>query len=739
MDMRAFSKGYQQYYQRAQDKYGIQYHRSRISEIHENPATHNLSFIYTNDEGDQLERIRAEFDLVILSVGMEISESVQGLGRQLGIELDDYGFCRTVQFNPVESSRRGIYAVGPFREPKDITESVVEASSAAGAIGSILGQSRFSLTTTKEYPPEKDVSLEEPKVGVFVCHCGTNIGGYLDVPSVTEYAASLPHVVYAEDNLYTCSQDSIKHITDIAIAKGLNRVVVASCSTLTHQPLFRDCIREAGLNPFLFEMANIRNQCSWVHSNDNPKATAKAKDLVRMSVARAALLTPQKTFDVPIDKHGLVVGGGAAGMTAALTLAESGFPVHLVEKNPELGGQLRHIFTPLNGKDPQEILNELVRRVDSNQKITVHLNSQVSDTTGFKGNFSSTIKDGNNREEIIEHGVVILATGGEEYKGPEYGYGSDPRIVTQQTFEEIITGHQNSPLDKELDSIVMIQCVGPAEKYCARICCTVALKNALAIKKQKPDTQVTIIYKDIRDYGFKERLYAEAREQGVIFIRYDKDHKPDVIVSQPSDSKKDSLTVLTWDKPLHQTVEIHPDLVVLSMPVIPNPDTKDLANQFKVSIDNEGFFMEAHVKLRPIDFATEGLFMAGMAHYPKLIDESMIQAQAAASRAFRVLSQDSLLAGGRVAVVEPEKCTGCLTCLRVCPFEVPIIKPDLAGAGEILGAAYIEPAVCQGCGICSAECPAKAIQLMHFTDAQMIAKVRALVQLEPVPVPLMDS
>ncbi len=738
MDMRAFSKGYQQYYQRAKDKYGIQYHRSRISGICEDPATHNLSFIYADDEGDQLERILAEFDLVVLSVGMEISESVRGLGRQLGIELDDYGFCHTVQFNPIESSRRGIYAVGPFREPKDISESVVEASAAAGAIGSILSQSRFSLTTTKEYPPEKDVSLEEPKVGVFVCHCGTNIGGYLDVPGVTEYAKTLPHVVHAEENLYTCSQDSIKHITETVIEKGLNRVVVASCSTLTHQPLFQDSIRAAGLNPFLFEMANIRNQCSWVHSNDNPKATAKAKDLVRMSVARAALLSPQKTFDVPIDKHGLVVGGGVAGMTAALTLAESGFPVHLVEKSPELGGNLRHIFTPLNGKDPQYILNELIRRVDSNQKITVHLDSQVSDTTGFKGNFSSTIKDGHSREEIIEHGVVILATGGEEYEGPEYGYGSDPRIVTQKKFEEIITDYKLGPLDSDPDSIVMIQCVGPAENYCSRICCTIALKNALAIKKQKPNTQVTILYKDIRVYGFKERLYTEAREQGVIFIRYDKDHKPDVKISQLPNSSEDFLTVLAWDKPLRQMVELHPDLVVLSMPVIPNPDTKNLANQFKVSIDNEGFFMEAHVKLRPVDFATEGIFMAGMAHYPKLIDESMIQAQAAASRAFRVLSQDSLLAGGRVAVVDPQKCTGCLTCVRVCPFEVPIIKPDLVGVGGILGAAYIEPAVCQGCGICSAECPAKAIQLMHFTDAQMIAKVHALVHPESVLIPVLD-
>ncbi|MEA3350325.1 MAG: FAD-dependent oxidoreductase, partial [Chloroflexota bacterium] len=504
MDMRAFSKGYLGYFERARDKYGIHYHYSRISNLYEDTQTHSLILNYTEDKNPH-QIISDAFDLVVLSVGMEISDSVQALGRQLGVELDEYGFCRTVQFNPVETSRAGIYAVGPFREPKDIPESVMEASVAAGAVGTHLGEARFSLTTTPEFPPERDVSGEEPRIGIFVCHCGTNIGGYLDVPQVTEYAATLPNVVHAEDNLYTCSQDSVKHITEMVKEENLNRVIVASCTPLTHQPLFQDSIRAAGLNPYLFEMANIRNQCSWVHSDDWDKATTKAKGLVRMAVAKSALLEAQTTIDVPVNNAALVVGGGAAGMVAALTLAESGFPVHLVEKEAELGGNLRHVYTSHDGRKPQYILRQLVERVHSTNMITVHTESQVKNTTGFKGNFITTLDSGNGSREKFSHGATILATGAQEYRGPEYGYGSDARIVTQLEFEEMMAGEQGSwgarergskgAGDDEYDenqstnlpsSVVMIQCVGPpAEQYCSRICCTVALKNALTLKEYK--------------------------------------------------------------------------------------------------------------------------------------------------------------------------------------------------------------------------------------------------------------
>ncbi|HEY4690650.1 MAG TPA: 4Fe-4S binding protein, partial [Anaerolineae bacterium] len=646
-------------------------------------------------------------------------------------------------YDPLETSRPGIYAVGPFRGPKDIPESVIEASGAAASSAARIGASRFTLTRRAEFPAEREVSGEEPRIGVFVCHCGSNIAGFLDVPGVAEYARSLPGVVHVEDKLYACSQDSIKGITERVKQLGLNRVVVAACTPLTHQPLFQDSIRAAGLNPYLFEMANIRNQCSWVHSNDWDVATDKAKDLVRMAVGRAALLTPQHTIDVPVRRAALVVGGGVAGMTAALSLAEQGFPVHLVEQTGELGGNLRHVFTMTGDQDPQQVLKHLIDRVRANPLIDVHLESNVVASSGFMGNFTSVIEEaggerqeargrrqeaGDKRQEArgkrqeVQHGVTILATGAQEYRGPEYGYGTHPRIVTQQEFGTLLANQQSAI--ENLQSVVMIQCVGPAEKFCSRICCTVALKNALALKERKPDAQAVILYKDIRAYGFKERLYTTARERGVIFIRYDDAHKPEVVGSRQSSV----ISVRAWDPILRRLITLETDLLVLSMPVVPRVDMHDVAKLFKVSTDADGFFLEAHVKLRPVDFASDGIFMAGMAHYPKLLDETMIQAQAAAARAARVLSRESLTAGGRVAVVDESKCTGCLTCVRICPFGVPRIKANLAGVGGIVGAAHIEAAVCQGCGSCVAECPAQAIQLMHYTDAQLRAKVYALIE-----------
>jgi heterodisulfide reductase subunit A-like polyferredoxin len=745
MDMRAFSKGYWSYFERARDRYGINYTRARISALHEVPNNQALMLEY-QDEAGQL--VSEKFDLVVLSVGMEISDSVRELGNRLGVALDEYGFCHSVRFNPIETSRPGIYAVGPFREPKDIPESVVEASGAAAASAGLLAPSRWTQTSERSYPPERDVSQEEPRIGVFVCHCGSNIGGFLDVPAVTKYARDLPDVVYAEDNLYTCSQDSIQLITQQALEHDLNRIVIASCSPLTHAPLFQDSIRAAGLNPFLFDMANIRNQCSWVHSDDWDGATEKAKDLLRMAVARVALLEARHTIEMPVRQSALVIGGGVAGMTAAKSLADQGFPVHLVERNNELGGNLRHIYSSTQNQDPEKTLSRLIAGVEENPIINLHTESRVVRASGFAGNFVSVIEHQDGSQDEIQHGATILATGAQEYRGPEYGYGTNPRIITQQQLEGLFvdwgsgTRDGGSEISSNVDrlsstagpkSVVMIQCVGPAEKFCSRICCTVALKNALILKELNPETQVTILYKDIRTYGFKERLYTGAREKGVIFIRYDDDRKPEVTSTEDG-----SLTVEVEDLVLGRTFKLRPNLLVLSMPVVPRPDVADLAVIYKVPIDADGFFSEAHVKLRPVDFATDGVFMAGMAHYPKLTDETMIQAQAAAARAARILSRDTLTAGGRVAVVDENRCTGCLTCVRICPFGVPIMEPNLTGVGNITGAAYIEPAICQGCGSCAAECPAQAIQLSHYTNEQMAAKVHALINRSPEIILLED-
>jgi heterodisulfide reductase subunit A-like polyferredoxin len=737
MDTRSFSKGYEEYYRRAQEKYGVKYTRCRLSDVKEDPNTGNLVVRYAAPYDGKPGLVEEEFDLVVLSVGMEISESVKQLGRRLGIDLDPYGFCHTTLFDPLQSSRPGIYVSGPFREPKDIPETVIEASGAAAAAATLLAPSRFTLATVKEYPDEKDTGDLEPRIGVFVCHCGSNIGGFLDVPGVADYARSLPGVVQAEDNLYTCSQDSIAHIIEQVESQDLNRVVVASCTPLTHEPLFQDAIRQAGLNPYLFEMANIRNQCSWVHSGNWDAATEKARSLVRMAVGRAARLEPLKTAEVPVNNAALIIGGGAAGMSAALTLANQGFPVHLVEREGELGGNLRQLryFVPdttgyQQALSPSDYLSQTVASIEEHDKIDVYLNSELIGSGGFKGNFTSTLKS-NGSTFQVQHGATIIAIGGVEYRGTEYGYGQDSRIVTQLQFERLLSDLE--PAAFRPRSVVMIQCVGPAERYCSRLCCTTALKNALKLKEINPAAQVTILYRDIRTYGFKERLYTQARAAGVRFVHYEFDRKPDVVACTGQTpivgdrvNPGDPLVVRVWEPILGRELELKTDLLVLSTPVVPSQGTKALATKLKVPVDMDGFFLEAHVKLRPVDFAAEGVFMAGMAHYPKFLDETIAQAQAAASRAAGILSRKSMLTNARIAVVDPLKCVGCLTCVRICPYDVPSVSNHYTGVGSIPGAAYIEPAICQGCGTCASECPAKAIQLMHYTDAQMLTKLDSM-------------
>jgi len=756
MDMRAFSKGYEAYYHRAQEQYGVRYVRCRVSSVKEDPKNQDLIVRYPqenfphpavleNGGGPDMTIAEEPFDLVVLSVGMEIAPQVQDLAGRLGIDLDDYGFCHTAQFQPLQTSKPGIYAVGPFREPKDIPESVIEASGAAALAGSLLSSGRGTLVVPTEYPPETDVGDQEPRIGVFVCHCGSNIGGFLDVPAVAEYAEALPYVVHTEHNLYSCSQDSIQQITEKTKELGLNRVVVASCTPLTHEPLFQDSIRQAGLNPFLFEMANIRNQCSWVHSHDHLAATEKAKELVRMAVARAARLEPLHCIEVPVTKRALVIGGGVAGIHAALALAGQDIAVDLVERERELGGNLGHlrylVETPastsaqepcnLVWRDAQAYRKELIAHINAAQNIAVHLETELLETQGYKGSFTSVLRTGDG-EVTVQHGATIVATGAREYRGTEYGYGSHPRILTQQGFEVQLgdSPYGASHGQETGTSVVMIQCVGPAEQYCSRTCCTVALKNALKLKELNPSAQITVLYRDIRTYGFKERLYAEARRAGVLFIRYDADHKPEVCLPDRDGEQRRSadepLEVRVWEPMLRREIVLRPDTLVLSTPLVPAEGAEDLANRLKVGVDLDGWLMEAHVKLRPVDFSTEGLYMAGSAHYPKLVDEVITQAQAAAGRAATILTQDTLEVGGVVAQVEPEACVGCLTCVRFCPFNVPQMRIDLSGVGGITGAAYIEPAQCQGCGICVAECPANAIQLMHYRGIQMEAKVEAM-------------
>jgi len=731
IDMRAFSKGFDAYFERGRAQ-GIHYHRCKVSSLKEDPRSRDLLIHSVTDDG-RLEQDR--FDLVVLSVGMEPPAGVRELAAATGIELDEYGFCQTNPFHPVETSRPGVFVCGAFAGPKDIPDSVIQAGGAAAAALATIGQARGTLVRPAEYPPEKEVQPEEePRIGVFICSCGSNIAGVVDVAGVTAYAATLPHVVHAENTLYTCSADSLKLIQERIAEKGLNRVVVASCTPRTHEPIFRDTIRQAGLNPYLFEMANIRDQDSWVHARWPDLATQKAKDLTRMAVARSRKLKPLYTQQQSLFHSALVIGGGVAGMTAALNLADQGYDVTLVEREKELGGQARILSLTGDGGDVQALLHSLISRVTDHPRIQVLTDHQVVKSSGFVGNFKTTVASRSDpTQRLIEHGVTLIATGGQEYRGPVYGLGRDPRVITQGDLERRVSGIREQgagsliPDTRFPETVVMLQCVGPWDEegndspfYCSRICCSVAAKNALRLKEQNPEAQVYVLYnRDIRTYGFHEALYTRAREAGVLFLRYGEGERPQI-------STGGQLQITVRDQVLGQPVTLRPDLLVLSAAVVPAEGSRDLAELLKFSCTLEGFFLEAHVKLQPVDLAAEGLFLAGTCHYPKLLDETIAQAGAAAARAARILSKDHLEVGGVVAVVDPLKCTGCLTCVRICPFNAPQINPTLVGVGGIVGAAEITAAACRGCGLCPAECPAKAIQLQHFTDDQILAKEEAL-------------
>ena len=709
LDIRAFGKGFDQYYERAVSEYGVRYVKSFVSRILEDPVTKDVKIVYVDESGN----LRSEqFDLIVLSVGTRPSEHLPTLANALGIQLNEYGFVKTSQKNPLITSREGIYVSGACEAPKDIPETVIQASGAACEAGSVIFEARGKDLVVKELPPEKDVNAEEPRIGVFVCNCGINIGGVVNVPEVQSYAKGLPNVVFSEENLFTCSQDTQDKMKQLIEDYKLNRVVVASCSPRTHEPLFRATIRDAGLNKYLFEMANIRDQCSWVHMHEKAGATEKAKALVRMAVMNANNIKPLKDIMLDVNKKALVVGGGMAGMTAALKLANQNFEVFLIEQEDSLGGNLKHIFSTIDGLDVRSFMKETIERVDSHPLIHVETEAQIIDHTGFRGNFETGIEAGPLKKyKKINHGIIVLATGGEEYKpNGMFLYGENEKVLTQTELEsQIISGRL-----PRYERVTMIQCVGSrseARPYCSRICCSTAIKNAITLKEQKPEADVVILFRDIMTYGFLEKYYLKARRLGIRFVRFEKANPPIV------NNGNGVLAITCFDPFVTEEVSFTTDLLVLSCAIVPR-DNEAIATLFKVPRTIDGFFLEAHMKLRPVDFPSDGMFLAGLCHSPKNIRESIAQAEAAVARGITILSKDQIAAGGVVARVEPEKCAACLTCVRVCPYSVPVINEK--------GDAEIDISKCKGCGICVAECPAGAIDLMHYRDAQIIGKAKSL-------------
>ncbi len=734
IDMRSFGKNFDAYVTRAKEK-NVRYVRAMVSRVFEDPRTGDLEIRYVDGRGG---KVSETFDMVVLSVGMQIAQETKETAALLGINLDRFGFAETTDFRPLASSRPGIFVSGVINGPKDIPETVVEASAAAQIASAGLAEVRGSRVDREVLPAERIPEPgEELRIGVFICHCGTNIASVVDVADVADYARTLPGVVYAEHPLYTCSQDSQESIRAIIAEHRLNRVVAAACSPTTHEPLFMSTLRQAGINKYFFDMANIRDQCSWVHPREPEQATEKAKRLVRMAVANASQAEPLSELEFDVNPGLLVIGGGVAGMTAAVEAARQGFAVALVEQQPTLGGQAQLLGRSRGGEYFGKLLLDLKEQVLNNDRIKVFVSSMVVEQSGFVGSFSSDIMTPSGAIRTIKHGAIVVATGAEEARPDLYGLGILDTVISQTDFE---AGLFNEAVGKSRH-VVMLQCAGsrsegrlaysspdtgaPCETpgegpvttdhlpYCSRVCCNQAVKNALHLKELQPESRVDILFRDMRTYGLGELDYQKARRLGVNFIRFDPDENPPEIRAEAS-----GIEIELTDPSIGRKVQLKPDLLVLSTGMKPR-DSEELASMLRVPRNANGFFIEAHAKLRPVDLPSEGLFMAGTAHAPKDVSETIAQAQAAVARAAILLSKKSLRLSGVVSKVDPTHCAVCLTCVRACPYGVPFINAEHT--------AEINPALCQGCGICVAECPAKTIFLGRYEDKNLEAKIEAYV------------
>ena len=717
MDLRMYGKGFERSYEKAR-ALGAKFVRCRPAGVKRNPENEDLTLKYI-DEKNSLKR--ETFNMVVLATGIVPSPGNTSLAAAGDIKLNRYGFCETAMFSPLETTRKGIYVSGAFQGPKSIQDSVISASGAAASVAELLSPARGAMVSEKEYLEERTIDDEPVRIGVFVCRCGKNIAGVVDVAAVKEYAGSLPDVAFVEENLYSCSQDTQEVIRKAISENDLNRVVVAACTPRTHEALFQETLREAGLNKCLFEMCNIRDQCSWVHANEKAAATTKAKDLVRMGVAKARLLHSLPEEEIEVIRKGLVIGGGISGMCASLSLAEQGFDTCLVEREGELGGLLRHTHYSLNGEDPQEYLRRLTERVRSHERIELFVNAGIENINGFAGNFTTTLSVNSRESEKrleIQHGVIIVATGARPYEPTEYLYGKNPGVILQGTLEKRIG--QNEVEKGELENVVMIQCVGSRDDthpYCSSICCSQAIKNALKIKEIYPAARVTILYRDIMTYGFREEYYARARDQGVDFVLYSKDRKPRV------KEQETKLRVTVQDPLLGKEIVIEPTLVVLSTAMEPN-ENEALIPMLGIPLSEDRFFLESHVQLNPVDSYVDGIYICGMAHFPRPIDELIAQGKAAAAKAGSLLSRGYAKVDPIRSAINEGLCMACGICEHLCPYRA--IRMKKVGKRKM---AEVIAVACKGCGICASYCPTRAISMGRFTDDQIAAQIAAFGQI----------
>jgi len=706
MDMRTQGKEFDYSRQRAKTM-GIHFVRSRVAGVRGNGKSLEIS--YVDVEG---YHVKENFDMVVLPEGLESPRDAKALAQVSGIELNHYDFCGTPPFSPLQTTRPGIFVAGAFQGPKDVPESVTDASGAAALCAEVLKEVRGTRVETKTYPAEIDTE-EESRIGVFVCSCGTNVGGVVDVQAVADYAATLDNVVYTDTNLYSCAQNTQETITEKIKENRLNRVVVAACTPRTHEPLFQETLKAAGLNRCLFEMANIRDHCSWVHAMVPEAATEKSKDLIRMAVAKARMLQPLPEQKLPVTQKALVLGGGIAGMTAALNIAGQGFECILVEESEGLGGNLKHMRFTLTGDDPQKLLRDTEAKVRSHLLIQVHTEARVENVSGYVGNFITSIRT-KDSSETIEHGVVLVATGGKAYEPKQYLYGKSEQVVTQGELEERLTNVEGV---KGINDVVMIQCVGSRGQdlaYCSKVCCGQAVRNALNILEINSSAHITVLYRDMRTYGFSEDYYQLAREKGVMFIHFDKDKPPEVT------ERQGRIQVAFLDKIIGEETVLEPDLVVLSVGIIPN-ESEVLSKMLKIPLTKDRFFLEAHPKLKPVEFSVDGLYLCGLAHGPKPISESIAQATAAAGKACIPLAKGYVMVEPIVSSVDTATCIGCGICEALCPYSaIRMIKVGKRKKAETISAS------CKGCGICAAHCPSLSISMGGFTNEQILSQVRAL-------------